>query len=68
MTTLIVLILLLEAIEEVSLFLHLLLYIDIISLSILLVLEALHQVMMQKFIDSLGVQEASVLDVKQVSH
>ena len=68
MTVLIVLILLLEAIEEVSLFLHLLLYIDIISLSILLVLEALHQVMMQKFIDSLGVQEASVLDVKQVSH
>ena len=65
---LIVLILLLEAIEEVSLFLHLLLYIDIIRLSILLVLEALHQVMMQKFIDSLGVQEASVLDVKQVSN
>ena len=57
----IVLVLVLEAIEEVSLLFQLLFDVDIVRLAVLLEVEALDQMVMQKLVDTLSVQEACIL-------
>ena len=57
----IVLVLVLEAIEEVPLLFQLLFDVDIVRLAVLLEIEALDQMVMQKLVDTLGVQEACIL-------